>query len=92
LVDATTGRGIEGAGVFVLRPGTSPDAATKQDVIAAALTDANGFFQVKPPVKTGATYPVVVLASGYAPAAGTVDVPANAPDVMPLGTVQIQRQ
>jgi S1-C subfamily serine protease len=92
LVDATTGRGIEGAGVFVLRPGTSPDAATKQDVIAAALTDANGFFQVKPPFKTGATYPVVVLASGYAPAAGTVDVPANAPDVMPLGTVQIQRQ
>jgi len=92
LVDATTGKGIEGAGVFVLRPGTSPDAATKQDVIAAALTDANGFFQVKPPFKTGAVYPVVVLASGYAPVAGTVNVPATALDVMPLGVVQIQRQ
>ncbi len=92
IVDAATGAGIQGAGVFVLRPGASPDSATKQDVIASAVTDGNGFFQVKPAVKAGAAYPVVIMASGYPPVAGTLDVPAAAPDVLSVGTVQLQRQ
>jgi hypothetical protein len=92
IIDAATGVGIQGAGVFVLRPGASPESATKQDIIASAVTDGNGFFQVKPAVKPGAAYPVVIMASGYPPVAGTLDVPAAAPDVLSVGTVQLQRQ
>ncbi len=92
VVDAATGAGIQGASVFILRPGASPDSATKQDVIAGAVTDGNGLFQIKPPIRRGATYPVVILASGYPPVAGNLDVPAGAPDVISVGTVQLQRQ
>jgi S1-C subfamily serine protease len=92
IVDASTGAGIQGAGVFVLRPGASPDSATKQDVIASGVTDGNGLFQIKPPVRRGATYPIVILASGYSPVAGTLDVPAAASDVISAGTVQLQRR
>ena len=92
IIDAATGAGIQGAGVFVLRPGASPESATKQDIIASAVTDGNGFFQVKPAVKAGAAYTVVIMASGYPPVAGTFDIPAAAPDVLSVGTVQLQRQ
>lgn len=92
IVDASTGGGIQGAVVYVLRPGASPDAATKQDVIANAVADGNGAFQVSPGVRPGATYPVVVLATGYAPVAGTLEVPAGATEAISIGTVQLQRQ
>jgi hypothetical protein len=92
IVDASTGAGIEGAGIFILRPGASPRTATKQDIIAGAIADGNGLYEVSPRVRTGATYPVAILATGYEPVTGTLEVPAGAPEVFTVRPVQLQRQ
>jgi hypothetical protein len=92
VVDAMTGAGIAGAGVFVLKPGVSPRTASTDDVLASATADGNGLFETKPAVSRGAIYPVVILANGYQGVAGTLELPPNGPDVMSVGTIQLQRQ
>jgi S1-C subfamily serine protease len=84
VIDATTGQGIPGAGVFLLRPGTSPQTAQQSDVVSLGQTDGNGEFQTRPAVPRGAAYPVIVLARGYRPITGTIQFSSNAPDVLVL--------
>ena len=89
IVDADSGRGIAGASVVILRPGTS---AARANALAEAETDANGAFRTKPPVAKGATYPVVIEARGYRTVSGTVEITAQDPEVVVLRTVQLRSQ
>jgi hypothetical protein len=92
VVDAVTGAGIAGAGVFVLKPGVSPRTAGADDVLSSAIADGNGLFETRPAVSRGATYPVVILASGYQGVAGNLELAPDGPDVMSVGTILLQRQ
>jgi hypothetical protein len=90
VVDAATGAPISGAGIFVFREGVNPRTATRDDILAGAVTDANGLFQTQP-VKRGTSYPVVILASGYTPILATLEVPPTGRDVIDIGVVEVQR-
>lgn len=92
VVDAGTGAGISGAGVFVLRPGASPWAAVKEDILSSAYTDGTGQFQTRPPVPRGATYPVVIMVSGYQGVAGDLELAPTGSEVFSIGKIQLQRQ
>ncbi len=99
IVDASSGTGVAGVGIWVLTPGTSFQEATDASVVASALTDGNGFFQARPAVTRGFTYPIVVLASGYRKLTGFVEVPTRSPqgapaltDVAAVGTIALSRQ
>jgi S1-C subfamily serine protease len=91
IVDAGNGAPIRGAGVFILRQGANPRSATRDDVLAASVTDANGVFQTKPPVRRGQTYPIAILADGYQSVFGSIEVPAGSGDVVTVRPVQMQR-
>jgi hypothetical protein len=88
VVDAGTGAAIGGASVYMFKPGLNPRQATRDDVLASALTDGNGLFQTRPPVPRGVTYPFGVWANGYAPTLGYVELPADGAE--PL-QVKLQR-
>jgi bacillolysin len=90
--DAATGRGVNGAQVFVLKPGLSAtDAAaddniTSNEVLTVGTADANGFYRTEAPVARGQRYSAIVLARGYRPilADDEVDIPANAANPFPV--------
>lgn len=91
VVDAANGAPIRGVGVFILKPGANPRNASRDEVLAASVTDANGVFQTKPPVRRGQTYPIAILADGYQPIFGSIEVPAGSGEVVTVRTVQMQR-
>jgi Zn-dependent metalloprotease len=70
--NADTGRGIEGAKLFILRQGLSADDAadddsvTRDEIIASGISDASGFYRTDVAIPRG-TYSVIVIASGYRP-------------------------
>jgi bacillolysin len=84
--NADTGRGIEGAQVFIIKPGLSAtqaaadDTITTSEVIATAVSDANGLFRTDVAIPVGKTYSVIVIAGGYRPivADDGMQIPANA--------------
>lgn len=84
--DADTGRGVEGAQVFVLKPGTSAtqavadDTITRNEVLATGTTDAKGYYQSDVAIPIGQTYSVVIIGRGYRPIVANdgVEVPAGA--------------
>jgi hypothetical protein len=86
--NADTGRGIEGAQFFVIRPGLSASAAaaddkvTTSEVLTYGVSDANGLYQTQAPIPRGTTYSVIVLARGFRAivADDGMNVPANAPN------------
>ncbi|HET8679237.1 MAG TPA: trypsin-like peptidase domain-containing protein [bacterium] len=99
IVDVSSGAGLTGVGVWILTPGTSFAEATNASVVASALTDGNGFFQARPSVTRGFTYPIIVLANGYQRLTGFVEVPKltaqGAPgtaEVANAGTIALTRQ
>jgi hypothetical protein len=69
--NADTGRGIEGAQFFVIKPGLSAsdasadDKVTTSEVITYGVSDANGLFQTKDALPRGRRYSVIVLARGF---------------------------
>jgi hypothetical protein len=69
--NADTGRGIEGAQFFVVKPGLSAsdaaadDKVTTSEVITYGVSDANGLFQTKDAIPRGRRYGVIVLARGF---------------------------
>lgn len=69
--NADTGRGIEGAQFFVLRPGLSAteaaadDKVTTSEVLTYGVSDAQGLFQTKDAIPRGKRYSVIVLARGF---------------------------
>ncbi len=91
VVDAATGAPIVGAGFFIFKPGVDPRAATRDDILAAAVTDGNGLFQSRPPIRRGASYPLAILVNGYQPVFATLEVAAAGGDVVAVGNIQLQR-
>ena len=92
IADASTGRGISGAQIFVMKPGLSAsDAAaddniTSDEVLTLGTTDNSGLYQSEEPVQRGQTYSVIVIASGYRPilADDGVEVPNDAENPFPV--------
>lgn len=86
ITNVDTGRGIEGAQVFIMKPGVSATAAaaddtlTRDEVLTSGVTDRNGLYETDDALPKGQTYSVIVFASGYRPiiADNGVEVPANA--------------
>jgi hypothetical protein len=90
--NADTGRGVEGAQVFLLKPGVSAtqavadDRITRDEVIATGTTDANGQYQSDVAVPINQTYSVVIIGRGFRPivADDGVPIPANASNPFPV--------
>ena len=86
VTNSDTGRGIEGAQVFIIKPGLSAtdaaadDTVSRSEVIASAVSDAQGFYRTDVPIQRGQTYSVIVIAKGYRPivADDGIDIPGNA--------------
>ncbi len=88
ITNADTGRGVEGAQVFVLRPGVSANGAAADGRVAGdetltrGVTDANGAYRTEAPVPRGQRYSVIIIAGGYRTTVsdGGMNVPPNAPN------------
>ncbi len=84
--NADTGRGVEGAQVFVIKPGLSAtqavadDTITRDEVIATGTTDAKGYYQSDKAIPIGQTYSIVIIGRGFRPIVANdgVDIPADA--------------
>jgi hypothetical protein len=90
--NADTGRGIQGAQVFLLKPGVSAtqavvdDRITRDEVIATGTSDANGYYRSDIAVPINQTYSVVIIARGFRPIVANdgVPIPANATSPFPV--------
>jgi len=90
--NADTGRGVEGAQVFLLKRGVSAtqavadDRITRDEVIATGTTDANGYYESDAAVPINQTYSVVIIGRGFRPivADNGVPIPANATNPFPV--------
>lgn len=86
ITNVDTGRGVEGAQVFVMQPGVSATQAaadntlTRDEVLTSGVTDANGYYQTDDALPVNQTYSVIIIASGYRPiiADNGIEIPANA--------------
>lgn len=73
IVNSDTRRGIQGAQVFIMKPGLSAsdaaadDQVTRSEVIASAVSDGNGFYQTDVALPVGRAYSVIIIASGFRP-------------------------
>jgi hypothetical protein len=84
--DADTGRGVEGAQLFVLKPGVSAaqaaadDTLTDDEVLTEAVADSDGVYQTDDAIARGRSYSVIVVAQGYRPilADRGINIPPNA--------------
>jgi len=92
VVDAYTAAGVAGATLYMLKPGTPHRAATTADVVARGLSDANGGVQTSPAVRRGATYPVLVIASGYQQVEGVLQTAPQGADIEVLKPIQLVKQ
>jgi hypothetical protein len=92
IVDASTGRGINGAQIFFMQPGLSASEAaaddniTADEVLTMGTADRNGTYQSEAPVPRNQVYSVIVIANGYRPivADGEVEVPSDAANPFPV--------
>jgi Zn-dependent metalloprotease len=90
--NADTGRGIEGAQVFVLKPGVSAsqavadDTITRDEVVATGTSDAKGYYQSDTAIAVGQTYSVVIIGRGFRPivADDGLEVPTDAENPFPV--------
>ncbi len=86
ITNSDTGRGIEGAQVFILKEGLSAtdaaadDTVTRNEVIASGVSDASGLYRTDVAIPRGKTYSVIIIARGYRPivADDGIDVPSSA--------------
>ena len=86
VTNSDTGRGIEGAQVFILKEGLSAsdaaadDTVTRSEVAASGVSDAAGFYRTDVAIPRGKTYSVIIIARGYRPivADDGIAVPATA--------------
>ncbi|MGQ0571089.1 MAG: trypsin-like peptidase domain-containing protein [Armatimonadota bacterium] len=90
VTDAANSAPVAGANIFLFKPGVNPRSATREDVLASGVTDGNGLFQTRPPVQRGASYPIAIVANGYAPIVGTLNLATGGGEVVQV-TVQLQR-
>ncbi len=86
IVNADTRRGIQGAQVFIIKPGLSAseaaadDQVTRSEVIATAVSDANGLYQTDAALPVGRTYSVIIIANGFRPVVADdgIQIPSGA--------------
>jgi Zn-dependent metalloprotease len=86
IVNSDTRRGIQGAQVFIMKPGLSAseaaadDQVTRSEIIAMAVSDANGVYQTDVALPVGRAYSVIIIASGFRPivADDGIEIPNNA--------------
>ena len=86
VTNSDTGRGIEGAQVFILKEGLSAtdaaadDTVTRNEVIASGVSDASGLYRTDGAIPRGKTYSVIIIARGYRPivADDGIEVPSGA--------------
>jgi Zn-dependent metalloprotease len=86
VVDADTQRGVQGAQVFIMKPGVSAtqaaadDQVTRSEIIAQAVSDANGLYQTDVALPVGQSYSAIIIARGYRPivADNGIQIPQNA--------------
>ena len=86
VTNSDTGRGIEGAQVFIIKEGLSAtqaaadDTVTRNEVIATGLSDASGLYRTDAAIPRGKTYSVIIIARGYRPivADDGIEVPSGA--------------
>jgi Zn-dependent metalloprotease len=86
IVDANTGRGINGAQIFILRPGVTTrqaaadDNLTANEVLTLGTSDREGIYRTQAAVPRNQGYSVIIIARGYRPilSDGEVAIPANA--------------
>jgi Zn-dependent metalloprotease len=98
VTNADTGRGVEGAQIFVLRPGlTATEAAADEavrdnEVITYGVSDARGFYRTEDPLPRGQAYSVIVVAGGFRPilADNGFNIPANATNPV-VADIQLRR-
>jgi bacillolysin len=92
MTNVDTGRGVEGAQVYVMKPGLSAtraaadDTITRDEVIATGTSDANGYYQSEAAIPIGQTYSVIIIARGFRPiiADDGMDIPADATNPFPV--------
>jgi hypothetical protein len=98
IVDADTERGVANAAMLVLKPGTTLDDITQDNLqsltVAAALTDSDGFYITAPPIPAGDTYTVVVLANGYQARAfeDGLELAADSPDLINIDPILLSKR
>jgi len=86
ITNSDTGRGIEGAQVFIVKEGLSAtdaaadDTVTRNEVVASAVSDASGLYRTDAAIPRGRTYSVIIIARGYRPivADDGIEVPSDA--------------
>jgi bacillolysin/thermolysin len=86
VTNSDTGRGIDGAQVFIIKEGLSAteaaadDTVTRNEVIATGLSDASGLYRTDAAIPRGRTYSVIIIARGYRPivADDGIEVPSGA--------------
>lgn len=75
VLDADSGRPVPGAVVFLLAPGTDPDAwvnsPQESQIVSFAKTGSDGTFLVHG-LTAGSSYPALAMAEGYVTAGGTI--------------------
>jgi hypothetical protein len=98
IVDADTEEGIANAAILILKPGTTLDDISQDNLqsltVAAALTDGEGFYITAPPIPAGDTYTVVVLANGYQ-ARGFEDgleISDDSPDLVNIDPIPLSKR
>lgn len=98
IVDADTQKGIANAALLVLKPGTSLDDVTQDNLdsvtVAAGLTDSDGFYISAPPIPAGETYTIIVLATGYQ-ARGfedALEIAADSPELLNIEDIPLTKR
>ena len=76
----------------IFKAGADPKKVTKDDVISMGHADAQGYIRTTPPIPRNAKYPVVIMAKGYKSIATSLEIPADAEDVIEKETVYLKRQ
>lgn len=97
IVDANTGRGIDGALVIVLKPRASMrkflQSRSEHDVESSTETGSGGTFKLPQQLAKGQSYSLVVAARGYEPITveGALRVGPTAPEHADIGKIEMQR-
>jgi hypothetical protein len=92
IANIDTGRGVEGATLFVIKPGLSAtdaaadDTLSDDEILTSGVSDAKGVFQTDKPIPRNQAYSVVVFAKGYRTviADDGLAVPADASNPYPV--------
>ena len=96
VVDANTGKAVNGALVFVLNPGVDPeewlDYGEESEVFTSTQTDVNGNFTLPERLLRNQTYPILAgsKALGYRTAIGTLLYKTTDPDTASI-TIQLSK-